>query len=75
MVLREAIRGAGDTRWAMAINWGSTFLVRVPLAYVVGYVMGHGLVGVWVVLCGEIVVRSLLLLGRFLHGGWKRVMV
>lgn len=75
MVLREAIRGAGDTRWAMAINWGSTFLVRVPLSYVVGYTMGHGLVGVWVVLCGEIVVRAFLLLARFLHGGWRRVTV
>lgn len=75
MVLREALRGAGDTRWAMWINWFSTFALRVPFVYIVGYEMGKGLVGVWFVLCAEIVVRSLLYLARFLHGGWKRVEV
>lgn len=75
MVLREAMRGAGDTRWAMAINWFSTFALRVPFCYLIGYVFDHGLVGVWLVLCGEIVARSLLLLARFLHGGWKRIEV
>ena len=75
MVLREALRGAGDTRWAMWINWFSTFALRVPFVYIVGYEMGHGLVGVWYVLCAEIVARSLLYLARFLHGGWKRVEV
>lgn len=75
MVLREALRGAGDTRWAMWINWFSTFALRVPFVYIVGYEMGKGLVGVWYVLCAEIVARSLLYLARFLHGGWKRVEV
>lgn len=75
MVLREAMRGAGDTRWAMFITWFGTYAVRVPLAHVVGYQMGHGLVGVWLVLCGEIVFRSILYLGRFLHGGWRRMTV
>src|SRR5690606_31670 len=40
MVLREALRGAGDTRWAMWINWFSTFVLRVPFVYIVGYEMG-----------------------------------
>jgi Na+-driven multidrug efflux pump len=75
MVLRESLRGAGDTRWAMAINWFSTYALRVPFVYLVGYRMGGGLVGVWYVLCAEIVARSLLYLGRFLHGGWKRIEV
>ena len=75
MVLREALRGAGDTRWAMWINWFSTFVLRVPFVYIVGYEMGKGLVGVWFVLCAEIVARSLLYLARFVHGGWKRVEV
>ncbi|MEZ4652963.1 MAG: MATE family efflux transporter [Candidatus Eisenbacteria bacterium] len=75
MVMREALRGAGDTRWAMAINWFSTYALRVPFVYWVGYHLGHGLVGVWFVLCGEIVARSLLYLARFWQGGWKRIEV
>lgn len=33
MVLRSAIRGAGDTKWAMILTWVSTYGFRVPLAY------------------------------------------
>lgn len=75
MVIREGIRGAGDTRFAMIVTWGGTYLLRVPLAYYIGYHLGHGLVGVWWVLCAEIVARSLLFTYRLIQGGWKRIEV
>ncbi|HEB60197.1 MAG TPA: MATE family efflux transporter [Phycisphaeraceae bacterium] len=75
MVLRTGMRGAGDTKWAMIITWFSTYGIRLPAAYIIGYVLGHGLTGVWLALCGELVIRSLLFLARFLQGGWKRIAV
>ena len=75
IVLREGMRGAGDTRWAMYFTWGGTYLLRVPLAYYIGYHLGYGLVGVWWVLSGEIVIRALLFAARLVHGGWKRIEV
>ena len=75
MVLRTGMRGAGDTRWTMIITWSSTYLIRLPAAYVIGYQLDYGLVGVWIALSGEIVIRSLMFLARFLHGGWKHVRV
>jgi len=33
LVLRTAMRGAGDVRWALALTWISTYLVRLPLAF------------------------------------------
>jgi putative MATE family efflux protein len=75
MVLRTGMRGAGDTRWAMIITWSSVYLIRLPAAYVLGYQLEYGLVGVWIALSGEIVIRSLLFLARFLHGGWTHVRV
>ncbi len=75
MVIREAIKGAGDTRWALWINLIGTYGIRVPFSYWIGYKAGGGLVGVWWVLCLEIVVRALLFLVRLLHGGWKRIEV
>ncbi len=75
MVMRQGLRGVGDTGITMAITWVSTFGVRIPLAWFIGLHLGHGLDGVWYGLCGEIIIRSLLFLARFLHGGWKTVKV
>lgn len=74
-VLVSAMRGAGDTRTTLFISAGSILLVRVPAAYIVGIHFGFGLNGVWVVLCAELTLRSMMFTWRFLHGGWSRVRV
>lgn len=72
MVVRQALRGTGDTLWVFIITTCSSYLVRLPLAYVLGIVLDMGLVGIWIALCGELIVRSMLFLARFLNGGWAR---
>jgi Na+-driven multidrug efflux pump len=75
MVLDQAIRGAGDTRTAMCIVTGSTFLLRVPAAYLIGVQLGGGVAGIWFAICVEISIRAFLLAGYFLSGRWSRVVV
>ncbi len=75
IVLSHAIKGAGDTRSTMIIGYASLFLVRLPLAYLLGIHYGYGLVGVWYGLCGEMVVRGLLFAARFAQGGWLKTQV
>ncbi len=70
MVVRQALRGAGDTVWTLIITTVSCYGVRLPAAWFLGMVMDLGLVGVWIALCGELAVRACLFLARFLHGGW-----
>lgn len=93
IVLRSAMRGAGDVHWVMWLTWVSTYAVRLPLAYLLSgadIVIGagdgawrvlnpmpddfvaRGLVGLWIGLCTDIVIRGGLFLGRFLHGGWLK---
>ncbi len=75
LVLSQGLRGSGDTFWAMLLTYSSTFLVRLPLAFAIGYGLGWGLTGLWLGLCGELVVRGSIFAARFLHGGWTRVRV
>jgi putative MATE family efflux protein len=75
LVLAEAMRGAGDTRWPMILSNVSTWCLRLPAVYILGVVFELGIVGVWYALCGELVIRGLLFIGRFLHGGWLEVTV
>ncbi|MHC4774773.1 MAG: MATE family efflux transporter [Planctomycetota bacterium] len=75
MVIRQGLRGVGDTRWTFVITTGASFGIRLPAAWVLGVWAGLGLQGVWLGLCGEIVLRAGFFAWRFLHGGWKRIEV
>ena len=75
MVLRQGLRGVGDTRWSFIITTAASFGIRLPAAWFLAVPLGMGLRGVWYGLCGEIVIRAGLFAWRFLHGGWARVRV
>jgi Na+-driven multidrug efflux pump len=87
-VLSGGLRGAGDTRWPLAITMLGMVVVRLPLAlylakdvidlpglgvYIEG--MDFGVVGAWYAAVTDLVLRSTLFAGRFVQGGWKRVVV
>ncbi len=75
LVFSGALRGAGDTGVTMWMTSLSIYLVRLPAAYLLGVVYELGLNGVWLALCGELVLRGGLFAGRFWHGGWSRIEV
>ncbi|MFT5372790.1 MAG: MATE family multidrug resistance protein, partial [Lysobacterales bacterium] len=49
MVLMNALIGAGDTKRSMWISVIAQWAFFLPIAYVVGPMLGYGLVGVWIV--------------------------
>lgn len=75
MVVRSGLRGVGDTKWTFIITTVSSYGVRLPAAYIFGVMLGFGIEGIWIGLCGELVVRAGLFTARFVHGGWTRVKV
>jgi MATE family multidrug resistance protein len=75
MIFAGALRGAGDTRWPMIVTGGSIWLIRLPLAYLMGVVLGWGLAGVWGALVIDLVIRSVLNYLRFRSGKWKTIKV
>jgi putative MATE family efflux protein len=75
-VLSGVLRGAGDTRWPLAIVLAGYLFVRMPLTYwLTGPAMGWGLYGAWVAMFVDLHVRAGLIMARFFQGGWKRVRV
>jgi len=75
MVVRNGLRGVGDTKWILAITVISCFAIRLPLAWYLGVHLGHGLVGIWWGLMIELSLRGLLFLARFKYGAWETVKV
>ncbi|MBC7223510.1 MAG: MATE family efflux transporter [Anaerolineae bacterium] len=74
-VLAGALRGAGDTRSVLFLTSVPLWLVRLPLAYLLGMAMGLGLVGIWAAADADWLLRSGLLWWRFRRGRWKTLAV
>lgn len=86
-ILTQALRGAGDTRFPLLFTWIGFFLVRIPCAYyfsftelhvpVLGEIagLGLGLLGAWLAMFADLMVRGGFFLHRFAGGGWRRVQV
>lgn len=47
LVLTQALLGAGASRTVMAISLGNQWLVLLPLTYLLGPVLGYGLLAIW----------------------------
>lgn len=72
MVVRQALRGLGDTTWVFWITTLSSYGIRLPLVWMFGIVWELGLTGIWIGLCGEMVFRAMFFVARFKWGGWAR---
>lgn len=90
LLLRGALRGAGDTKAVLVLTWVSMYAVRLPLVYALSGVdiplPGGGffenpfrhepsLRWIWIGMSIELVIRSGLFSWRFLQGGWTRIKV
>ncbi|MCX4029601.1 MATE family efflux transporter [Endozoicomonas sp. SM1973] len=47
LVLSQALIGAGANKTVMAVNLSSQWLLFLPMAAIIGPVLGYGLVGIW----------------------------
>jgi MATE family multidrug resistance protein len=70
-----SLRGAGDTRWPLAVQATLAWLLRLPAVYLFAVVLGRGVFGAWL---GELVYVAALAVAfvrRFLAGHWQRVQI
>ncbi len=70
IVAYGAFVGVGQTKLPALMNFGSIWLVRVPLAWWLSKPMG--LRGVWLAMCIELCFRGLIFLGRLIFSKWYR---
>jgi multidrug resistance protein, MATE family len=75
IVYIHGVRGAGDTRSVLALNLIGIFLVRLPLAWLLGIVLQLGLIGAWSGMCIDVVVRAIIASVYFTRGRWMRLRI
>jgi MATE family multidrug resistance protein len=72
-ILGGGLQGAGDTRGTMWVIIIAMWFVRLPLAYSLAIVMGHGATGVWVAMITSMAVQGTLMSLRFQRGHWREL--
>ena len=70
-VLPTVFRAAGDVRVTMLISIVSMWLCRIVMSYVIGKYMGIGVLGVWIAMILDWVVRTVCFVWRYRSGKWK----
>ncbi len=86
MIVSGGFRGAGDTAWPFFFTVLGFFAIRIPLAACLSFETislpltdwqisgwGLGVMGAWYAMATDLVIRSLAILARFIHGGWRNV--
>ena len=72
IVANGAFRGAGDTLIPSIMNFGSMWIVRLPLSWYLSAPMGMGLRGVWIAMCIELCARGTVFLIRLSGKRWMK---
>jgi MATE family multidrug resistance protein len=73
MVLLNALMGAGATMLALVVSTTAQWLVFLPVAYLVGPVLGFGLIGIWVAQIGYRALQTAVLVSLWRSGRWSSI--
>jgi Na+-driven multidrug efflux pump len=74
IVFGGALRGAGDTLAVMIITMVAMLTIRFGGVLLLAH-FKQPLPVIWMLLATDLFIRGILIYGRFLHGGWKKIKV
>ncbi len=70
-----ALRGAGDTRRVLAITLTGIWGIRLIFSYIFAIILGWGLIGAWIAMSLDLIVRGTIYFFIFKGGKWKYINV
>lgn len=69
------LRGAGDTLYTAVASTISVTVIRTAVSYLGGYVLGFGIIGIWLGVLGDQVSRFIFASARFKAGKWTKIKI
>lgn len=73
IVFTQALLGAGAARSVMIVTLAVQWFFFLPLAYIIGPVLGYGLLGIWLAQAVQRLITSVLLCGLWTRRGWAAI--
>ena len=75
LIVSGGLRGAGDTIWTLVATFVGVLAVRLVLAYYFVIVLGMGLIGAWLAVLIDQLVRWMFIRIRFKSNKWKYITI
>lgn len=75
VIYMGCLRGAGDTLFTAIVSTISVTIMRTAGSYFFCYIMGWGIVGIWMGVVADQVTRLLLASARFKQGKWMSIKI
>ena len=66
----SALRAAGDAKFTSMVSLITMWGVRIVAGYILGVVLNYGVIGIWMAMCGEWVVRGAIFSHRLISEKW-----
>ena len=66
----NALRASNDAKFTMIVSATSMWIFRFCFSYIIGRYMGYGLLGVWIAMFIDWIVRSIFFIWRYHSGKW-----
>lgn len=73
--LPNALRAAGDVKYTMTVSIVVMWICRIGFSYVFGLYMNMGIIGVWLAMTVDWLVRGVFFVARFRSNRWRTVYV
>ena len=75
VIYMGCLRGAGDTAYTAFASMISVTLIRTLVSYFCGYVLGWGIIGIWLGVLGDQISRYIFASIRFKAGNWTKIKI
>jgi Na+-driven multidrug efflux pump len=72
MILGGALMGAGATFYQMLVMGGSAWLVRIPLAYILGHLVIREADGIWMAMFISMVIQAAFMIYVYQFKDWTK---
>lgn len=70
--LPNALRAANDVKYTMYVSLFSMWIFRIGFSYILAVFFNMGVMGIWVAMCIDWLVRSVFFMVRFIKGKWTK---
>lgn len=75
VIYMGCLRGAGDTLYTAVASTISVTIIRTAVSYFCGYILGWGILGIWLGVLGDQLSRFLFASIRFRTGKWTQIKI
>ncbi len=75
VIYMGCLRGAGDTLYTAVASMISVTFIRTIISYFCGYVLGWGIIGIWMGVLGDQISRFIFATVRFRQGKWVKIKI